>query len=44
MAFYVELGRAGLQGSAVGGGEGALDDSMLYAVAGLRFRLVGGSR
>lgn len=41
MAFYVEVGRAGLKGSAVRGGDATLDDGMLYAMAGFRFRLVG---
>lgn len=41
MALYVEAGRVGLRGSPVGGGEGGLDDSMIYAMAGFRFRLVG---
>lgn len=39
MAFYLEAGRAGLRGS-VDNGEGKLDDSMLYVIAGFRFRLV----
>ncbi len=41
MALYAEFGRAGLGGSGVGGGQGSLDDAVLYAVAGFRFRLVG---
>jgi hypothetical protein len=41
MALYAEFGRARLGGSAAGGGEGTLDDSVLYAVAGFRFHLVG---
>ena len=41
MAFYVEAGRVGLGGSAVGGGDGTLADAALYTVAGFRFRLVG---
>ncbi len=41
LALYAEVGRAGLGGSAVGGGEGGLDDAVLYSVAGLRFRLTG---
>jgi hypothetical protein len=43
MAFYVEFGRAGLRGASVRGGDAALDDAMLYTMAGFRFRL-GGSR
>ncbi len=41
MAIYLEAGRAGLKGTVVGGGGGNLDESVIYAVAGLRFRLVG---
>jgi hypothetical protein len=41
MAFYVEVGRVGLKGSAVGGGSGTLNDGVLYTMAGFRFRLVG---
>ena len=41
MALYVEFGRAGLRGTPVGGGEGGLNDAVLYAVAGFRFRLIG---
>jgi hypothetical protein len=45
MALYLELGYSALRGHAVGGagggGEGNLHDSVFYAVAGLRFRLIG---
>lgn len=44
MAMYVEVGRVGLRGSSVRGGDGTLSDGALYTMAGFRFRLVGGSR
>jgi hypothetical protein len=44
MAMYVEVGRVGLKGSSVRGGDGTLNDGAIYTMAGFRFRLVGGSR
>lgn len=41
LALYAEFGRAALRGTPVGGGEGRLDDSLVYAVAGFRFHLPG---
>jgi hypothetical protein len=38
-AVYGEVGRAGLKGSPRAGGEGSLDDKLLYVVGGLRFRV-----
>lgn len=41
LALYAEFGRAALRGTPVGGGEGRLDDSLVYAVAGFRLHLLG---
>lgn len=41
LAMYGEFGYARLKGSATGGGEGVLDETVIFAVAGLRFRLGG---
>ncbi len=41
IALYAEFGRAKLGGKAVGGGEGSLDETLTYAVAGVRLHLGG---
>jgi hypothetical protein len=41
LGIYADFGRARLKGTPTGGGEGLLDDSVTYAIAGLRLRLVG---
>jgi hypothetical protein len=41
LALFTEVGIAKLRGKPVGGGEGTLDDSVFYAVAGFRFHLPG---
>ena len=39
LAIFGEAGRAKLKGSAVGGGEGALDETLTYVVGGIRLRI-----
>jgi hypothetical protein len=41
LALFMEVGYAKLRGKPVGGGEGALDDGVFYALAGFRFHLPG---
>jgi hypothetical protein len=41
LAIFAEAGRLTLRGKPVGGGEGLLNDSVVYAVAGFRFHLPG---
>jgi hypothetical protein len=41
LGIYAEFGYARLKGSPTGGGEGALDEKVTYAVAGVRVRLAG---
>jgi hypothetical protein len=39
LAIFGEAGRARLKGSAVGGGEGVLDETLTYVVGGIRLRI-----
>ena len=40
LALFAEGGHAALKGSAVNNGQGSLDDSILYATVGARFRIL----
>jgi hypothetical protein len=39
LAFYIDVARVRLQGGAVGGGEGAMDDNMTYVMFGARVHI-----
>jgi len=39
LAIYGEVGRVGLKGDPIAGGEGSLNDRVVYMLAGFRFRL-----